>query len=98
MSLYKENDILLLKDNINNILEEVEDKKRVLIEPFGSEIKEVNSIIIQFIKERKRKIYGGYAINLLIKQKNPEKAIYKEKEYPDIDFYSPEPINDLIDL
>lgn len=98
MSLYKENDIGLLKDNIDKILDEVEDKKMLLLEPFPSEIKEISSIILQFVKDRKRKIYGGYAINLLIKDVDPRDAIYKEKENPDIDFYSPEPIKDLIDL
>ena len=98
MSLYSKNDISLLKVNIDKILEEVEDKKMILIEPYATEIKEVNSLIIQFIKEKKRKIYGGYAINLLIKESDPRDAIYKEKENPDIDFYSPDPINDLVDL
>lgn len=96
--IYKENDVALLKENINNILEQVEDKKGILLEPFISEIKEITNIILQFIRERKRKIYGGYAINLLIKNVNPQDAIYKDKENPDIDFYTPEPVKDLIDL
>ncbi|ARF09262.1 hypothetical protein Catovirus_2_211 [Catovirus CTV1] len=98
MSLYKEKDIDLLKDNIDKILDEVEDKKMIFLEPYASEIKEVSSTILQFVKDRKRKIYGGFAINMLIKKKDAREAIYKDKENPDIDFYSPEPIKDLIDL
>ncbi len=98
MSLYKDNDINILKNNIERILDEVEDKKMVLIEPFASEIRAINNIILDFIREKKRKLYGGFALNLLIKNEKPSDAIYKDKENPDIDFYSPEPIKDLIDL
>lgn len=98
MSLYRDTDLTILKNNIEKILDDVEDKKMTLIEPYGSEIKDITNIILNFIRVKKRKIYGGYAVNLLIKDKNKKDAIYREKENPDIDFYSPEPIKDLIEL
>lgn len=98
MSLYRETDLTILKNNIEKILEDVEDKKMTLIEPYGSEIRDITNIILKFIKTKKRKIYGGYALNLLIKNENKKDAIYGEKENPDIDFYSPEPLKDLIEL
>lgn len=98
MSLYKDADLAILKNNIEKILDDVEDKKMTLIEPYGSEIRDITNIILNFIKVKKRKIYGGYALNLLIKNKNKKDAIYRDKENPDIDFYSPEPLKDLIEL
>ena len=65
------------------------------------EYEKINSpdnIILDFIKQNKRKIYGGYAVNKLIIDKNQKDSIYQEYQYPDIDFYSPTPIEDLINI
>ena len=56
--------------------------------------KEKNSLIKlveQFLKEKKRKIYGGTAINKFV-------TIYDQYEEPDYDVYSPQPKSDAIDL
>ena len=55
-------------------------------------------IIKKFIIEKKRKIYGGYALHLLLLEKNKSTIIYEENDIYDIDFYSPEPIIDLKEL
>ncbi len=49
----------------------------------------INQIVMEYIKKHKRKIYGGFAQNQLVKRANPKDAFYKENERPDIDFYSP---------
>lgn len=98
MSLYTSDDIDLLSKEWNNIMVKVEERRATLLEPNINEMKEVHKIILDFIKQNKRKIYGGYGINLLIKQKNPKDAIYREIDVPDVDFYSPEPIVDLMKL
>ncbi len=98
MSLYGPNDITLLANNWQNIMKEVEEQKYLMIEPSKEEMMRVHKIICDFIKDNKRKIYGGFALNLLIKEKNPDDIIYKPNSVPDIDFYSPKPIVDLIKL
>jgi hypothetical protein len=100
MELYQSSDIKLLENNIDNILDKLHDKRMSLFGPSVDEIKEITNIVHQFIKDNKRKVYGGYALNLYIKDKNPSDAIYSDKNIPppDIEFYSPEPINDLIEL
>lgn len=63
-----------------------------------SNIDEINSIyklIIGYIKSTKRKIYGGYALDKLLVAKNKSYALYDETDIPDIDFYSPDPLEDL---
>ena len=52
----------------------------------------------EFIKNKKRIVYGGFAQNLLIKINNPEDQFYSELDTPDIEFYSPNPIEDLMEL
>lgn len=98
MSLYSPNDLTLLSDNWESIMKEVETQKYLMIEPSKEEIIKVHNIICDFIKENKRKIYGGFALNLLVKEKNNNDAIYEDGKIPDIDFYSPKPIVDLIKL
>jgi hypothetical protein len=96
--LYKDTDYDLFGQNIDNILEEVKLKNFQVREPKEKEIREIMAIIVKYVKDNKRKIYGGYSMNMLLMDKDPKLAIYKESDIPDIDFYSPEPIVDLMKL
>jgi hypothetical protein len=100
MELYQLSDITLLEKNIDNILDKLHEKRMSLFGPTNDEIMQITFIVHEFIKKNKRKVYGGYALNLYIKNKNPNDIIYSEKIIPppDIEFYSPEPIKDLIEL
>jgi ASC-1-like (ASCH) protein len=65
------------------------------MEPTLEERKKIQKIIKDFCVEKKRKLYGGFAWNLLILNKNPEDKIYvDDNKIPDIDMYSPDPIGD----
>jgi len=98
MSIYNNDDIKLLQENLSLLDNVIEQRKTELYEPSKKEKDEVSKIILDFIKKNKRKIYGGYAINKLVAEKDPKDAFYKEYQTPDIDFYSPTPIEDLINL
>src|SRR5438270_214111 len=98
MQLYTSKDLSLIDDKIEDIIKKIENKKLEIFEPTKKELVQINNIILEFIKNKKRKIYGGTAQNMLIIAKNPSDAIYDENQIADIDFYSPEPINDLIEL
>jgi hypothetical protein len=98
MSLYQQRDVSLLADNWESIMDNVEKQKYLMIEPKLEEIQDVHKIILTFVKTAKRKIYGGFALNLLVKSKEPKDAFYKPDKVPDIDFYSPEPIVDLMKI
>ena len=96
MELYNEKDVVLIEEKIDEITKGIDEKKLEIFEPTKKELLATNKIILDYIKEHKRKIYGGYAQNVLIKNKNPSDAFYDESCIPDIDFYSSDPINDLI--
>lgn len=98
MELYTEEDIKIINENIDTIVNEIEEKKLQIFEPTRTQIDEIVNIVLDFIKSKKRKIYGGTAQNKLIEVKNPLDAFYGENNIPDIDFYSPDPIQDLIEL
>ena len=86
------------KENYPKIMKKVEHKKLMEMEPTLDEMTRVYEIIIKYIKQKKRKVYGGYALNKLLIVKNPGLAIYDESDTPDIEFYSPEPLVDLVEL
>jgi len=91
-------DIDMLDQHIEDIMKSAKNKQSTLIEPYKDEIEKVTNLIIKYIKDKKRKIYGGYALNQLLIEKSPIDAIYAEDDTPDIDFYSPEPLDDLAQL
>lgn len=98
MALYLEKDLEDFNNNIDSLLDRVNKKKLEVMEPTADEIKNVNTIIFDFIKTNKRKIYGGIALDYFLEDKHTEEYIYEKDSYPDIDFYSTSPIADLIKL
>lgn len=98
MDLYTDKDLIVFNERIPDIMEKLKNIQLDTFEPKRDEINNVTKIILKFIKEKKRKIYGGYALNMILKDKNKNDAIYSSTDLPDIDFYSPEPIKDLIEL
>jgi hypothetical protein len=76
----------------------IKKKKFEKMEPTENEMSQVYEIILKYVKDKKRKIYGGYGWNKLFTNKDKKYAIYDKHDVPDIDFYSPEPITDLIAL
>ncbi len=86
------------KEHYSDIMTKIKKKQLAEVEPTIDEITQVYDIITEFIKEKKRKIYGGYALNKLLIAKNKEFALYDELDTPDVDFYSPDPINDLVEI
>lgn len=98
LEIINKKDVELFAENIDSIIKESQKMKLVLIEPHEEEIRQINDTVISFIKDKRRKIYGGYALNLLLTDKDKSLSIYKNDDIPDIDFYSPEPIKDLMTL
>lgn len=66
--------------------------------PSLDDVKEIVQIVLDFVKEKKRKVYGGFGLNAVIKFRNKNDAFYAESEIPDIDIYSSSPIDDLVEL
>ncbi len=96
--MYRIEDIDNIKKNISNIQDEAHYIFKTTYEPTIGEYKQVMDCILEFIKIKKRIIYGGYAQNQLIKIKNENDTFYKDIDTPDVEFYSFEPIKDIIDL
>ena len=96
--MYRQTDLDNIKKNMDYIKEEAFKKTEQIIEPTRKEYNEVYISILDFIKKSRRIVYGGYAQNNLIKIKNEKDVFYKNSDRADIEFYSFEPIKDLIDM
>jgi len=104
--MYRPEDILKINENIDKIKDDATLEYRKNNEPTLDETCKVCKSIIDYIKKKQRVMYGGYAQNLLITNKNKDDPIYKEingsfynwPDLADIEFYSPTPIEDLIEL
>lgn len=96
--MYREEDIEIIKSNIDDITEKAMFIYKTNNEPTYEESKKIYIVILDFIKKKKRIIYGGYAQNKLITEKNKDDGFYKEVDTPDIEFYSYAPLQDLTEL
>jgi hypothetical protein len=96
--MYRQTDLEFIKKNLDYIKDEALKKRQDIIEPTISEYKNVYKAILEFIKKTKRIVYGGYAQNHLIKMKNSNDVFYKETDIADIEFYSYEPLKDIVEL
>jgi hypothetical protein len=96
MELITRKDFLLVKKNIDDINKNIKKTIMNIFNPTLEDRKKIFNIIKTYIKNNDRKIYGGYALNELIKIKKDK--IYDEYELPDIDFYSYDPNTDIINI
>ena len=80
----KQRDLLKMKEQDKNpkLIVSVDDPRKY-------------KVVKDFLIEKKRKIYGGLAINLYLPK---EEKIYKDEDVPDYDFFSPDPWNDAVEL
>jgi hypothetical protein len=95
--MFTTKDLNIFKQNAENIKKMLVHQENILIEPSLSQLKDMENVVFDFIKQYKRKIYGGYAINKHIITKNKADGFYDlENSFADIDFYTPEPIEDCM--
>lgn len=98
--MYTDNDNKNLQNNIENIRERIDKIILSTLEPTIDTRWAIIHTIQDFVISKKRKIYGGFALNELIKRVAPNDTFYDAKnvKHWDIDFYSPDPITDAIEL
>jgi len=96
--MYNDKDLSAFIDKIDSREREVQANRNKYLTPTYEFLKIIENIIFDYIREKKRKIYGGYAQNKLIIQKEPKDKFYEDNIIADIDFYSPDPVQDIINL
>lgn len=80
------------------LIQKVKARSAECMEPTWSERMSVMKVVRDFIKEKKRIVYGGMAVHELVKHANPNDGIYGKYQFADIEFYSFEPVIDIVEL
>lgn len=104
--MYRSEDYTKILENVDKIKEGAYKEYKENYEPTFQEISKVYKSIIKYIKKNKLLVYGGFAQNTLIKNKNPKDVFYMEidgvyynwPDIADIEIYSPTPIEDVVGL
>jgi hypothetical protein len=97
--MFTNNDVNILNEKFDEISNEISRRRANMFGPSENDIVNINKIIHNYVKINKRKIYGGYGLDLLVKNKG--KKLYDDTSIlktPDIDCYSHEPVKDLINI
>ena len=97
MELYRKKDIQIVTENIDKIVKEHKKQKFLKVKVTKKEYDRNIRLALNFIRNNKNIIYGGYAQDQLLKSKN-KKGIYGEYSNSDVEFYSPTPLKDIIKL
>lgn len=95
---YDESDYDLIMQQLPEIMKKAEKKASEILEPTIFEKRKTMDFVKDYIRKKGRKVYGGTAINELIMAKNPNDGIYDKDNFSDIEFYSPTPVLDLVEL
>ena len=77
MDIYREEDLQAITDSLDQIVDEATNIKNTVLEPTLDEYHQAILIVKDFIKKKKRIVYGGNAYNTLINEKDPNDNIYK---------------------
>jgi len=95
-------DINVRKNKVKKYIPDliIENQKQINVKviPKMKKMLKAANIVREYIIKNKRKVFGGMAINEAIVQKYPKKALYTSNDFPDYDFYSPDPIKDLVTI
>ena len=95
---YTDDDYSRVLVQLPDIIKDAEMKAAEIMEPTIKERKEVMDVVKGFIRDKKRKVYGGTAMNEVIKIISVDDAIYSEHKFSDMEFYSTSPIVDTVEL
>lgn len=104
--MYRDEDIDKIRDNIDKIIDSSHDEYKKNYEPTIAEVSKVYRAIKDYIVRTKKIAYGGFAQNTLIMDKNKADSFYKIidgvfynfPDVADIEFYSPNPVKDMVEL
>lgn len=98
LPLYTRDDFVEVTEKLPEIIQEAVISAGEILEPTIHERERVREVILNWIRANGRKVYGGTALNEAIKKKCPKDAFYDINTQKDIEFYSPTPRPDIIEI
>jgi hypothetical protein len=98
LKFYSDQDYDRITDQLDNIVGEATIRSNSLLEPKQTEYDAIRKIIVDFIKTEKVIVYGGSAMDAIIRLKNKDVGIYNHYDRADIEWYDPNPVGSLIKI
>lgn len=99
MDIYSKKDLEVFDKNIKSIIKKAQKTTQTRLEPTKEEIENAQKVIIKYIIKNKRKVYGGTALNEIIRNKNKNDVFYDDEvDIKDWDIYSPNPVEDIVNV
>lgn len=92
LEYYRHRDVQQVAEEMPAILESLERLNVLRIEPKLDERMKVRAFIKKFFSKHKLPMYGGTAVNDLVKHRNPKDAFYKDFNHGDLEAYSYDPL------
>lgn len=92
---YTDSQVDLIIKEMPNIEKRAKKCENEMVYPTIHDFNNAMNHVIKYIKDHKKIVYGGFALNELFKDKNPSDAIYDGTGKDDIEIYSPKPLHDL---
>ena len=96
--LYRDEDINAVSDKIKEIMKMANKKAKDTLDLTYKEYLIVFKHLTDYIKKNNRIVYGGIALNEMLKNKSPKDVIYEEYSINDIEIYSPDPVGDIFKI
>lgn len=100
--LFSDSDVKTLLDpsRISELINDAQCARITHMHPTVTERENILSIIIDFVHVENRIVYGGFALDSLLRTISPSDILYKRlcDQNIDIEFYSPTPIDDVIEI
>jgi hypothetical protein len=97
-SLYREEDVTAVSEKINEIMKMADKKAKDTLDVTYKEYLVVFKHISDYIQKNNRIVYGGIALNEMLKDKSPKDIIYEDYSINDIEIYSPDPVGDVFKI
>ena len=96
--LYTSADEAALAAEVPALMREAEAMRRSCVAPVDDQRRAVSALIFDYVRARGRKVYGGHALNDALIDASPADAFYPPGAVADVEFYSPDPVVDVVDL
>jgi hypothetical protein len=97
INLFNDKDKNVFKDKCELLMKNMKIYHYNFLDPKPEMFKSIVNIIINYIIENKKIMYGGYGLYLLLNDIDKH-IIYDQYDLPDVEFYSYNPVSDVVKL
>ena len=102
IKFYSDYNLQVVNDNLDTIEDAATRAGYIRMEPHQDEYNMIKQLILDYIIQNKRIVYGGSAYHAIIQKHRSDKSsdnkIYQEWARYDIEFYSPDPVKDMVKI